>query len=223
MYASVVSRRSGFQQAHAGPVAAGRAYPEIVALPDEGDAVAQAGGDVPVDAVVGEVGPPAEKPARAGSGKWRVRDVAGARWGGAPHSRRGEGQPERFRLSRFAIIERGASAGFGRAVGRGSPLDGDWTLGRVEVDLVQGMPAGLPVEVVRNRRPECDGVVEGLAVKAGVLVEAVDVRLVHCRRRSEGRFVIEHRALLGDFTDRYRGLFDKFTISFVNADQIFAF
>ena len=87
-----MSRRSGFQQAHAGPVAAGRAYPEIVALPDEGDAVAQAGGDVPVDAVVGEVGPPAEKPARAGSGTWRVRDAAGARWGGAPHSRRGEGE-----------------------------------------------------------------------------------------------------------------------------------
>lgn len=67
-----MSRRSGFQQARAGPVAAGRAYPEVVALPDEGDAVAQAGGDVPVDAVVGEVGPPAEKPARAGSGKWQT-------------------------------------------------------------------------------------------------------------------------------------------------------
>lgn len=119
---------------------------------------------------------------------------------------------------RGKVVRREVAAGKKRV----SPLDGDWPLGRVEVDLVERVPPGLPVEVIGDRAPKGDGIVERLLVQPFVFGEAVDVRPVHAGGRKVGRFVIKHWTQLRDLANLLRGFFHEFSVRLVDTDHVLA-
>mmetsp|Transcript_74069 Transcript_74069/g.197453 ORF Transcript_74069/g.197453 Transcript_74069/m.197453 type:complete len:265 (+) Transcript_74069:1676-2470(+) len=102
------------------------------------------------------------------------------------------------------------------------PLDLDGALSKIKVDVVNLVPRSLPVEILGNGTPESLRVLNGLAVKPGVLCHAVDVGVLH-----RGRGGI-HLILLGliissvfqDLAEKLSRLTHHLGVGFVNANNI---